>query len=329
VVAKNVWVIAEQREGKVLNISFELLSIGRQLADTLGGTLSAVVLGYKMRQESEELIYHGADRVYLADSPRLALYQQKLYTHVISSLAKEHKPEIILMGCTVLGQELAPAVAARLDTGLSSHCVNLRISEEGYLEQIIPAYGGVGVITCPVSRPQMATIGPGVFNKPKRNPEKSGQIINIDLLDLPKKIGAETKSIVHEEPEEVPIEEASVVVAGGAGAATPEGWQMIKDLAKALNGAVGATRPPVDEGFAQDEQMIGQSGKTIQPDLYIGVGVSGEVQHTVGIERAKVVVAINNDPRAPIFEQADYGIVADFKEVLPLLITELKARKSS
>lgn len=325
---KQVWVVAEHRDGKLLNVSLELLGKAKELARQIDGVPAAVVLGDKTGEMVRQLISHGADLVYQGESPQLATYQGELAASVLAKLAQERQPEIVLVGCTALGQELAASVAAKLDTGLCSHCVDLVVNEQGVLEQLIPAYGGMGKITCPVKRPQMATIGPGVFARPAADPGRSGEVVKIEIDSPAAQLGAETLSLVLEPPKGMPLEEAKAVVAGGAGIDGPEDWKLLEELARLLDGAVGATRPPVDEGWAGEEQMIGQSGRTVQPDFYLGIGISGELQHTVGIEGARMIVAINRDPKAPFFEQCDYGIVADYKDIVPLLIEKIRERKS-
>jgi len=280
-----------------------------------------------MDDRAGRLFAAGADRVYLGDAPELAIYQPEVYTEIIVKLAQERQPKILLVGSTSIGRELAPLVAARLETGLTAHCIDLALDENNILEQIIPAYGGLISITCPERRPQMATIAKGVFPQPELDESRTGEIVPVDAPDdLPGRI--QTLEVVREEPEGVPLESASIVVAGGAGAGGIEGWREIADLAASLNAALGCTRPAVDEGWAGLETMIGQSGKMVGPELYIGVGLSGELQHMVGIVGAQVMVAINNDPKAPVFEQVDYGIVDDCREFVPVLIDKIKEHQS-
>jgi len=318
-----VWVIAEQIDGRILAVSLQLTGQARKLADESGTSVEVVLLGDKLGGQTQPLFAAGADRVYLGDGPELAFYQPEIYTEIIVKLAQERQPEIVLIGSTARGRELAPLVAARLRTGLTAHCIDLVLDENGILEQIIPAYGGLLSITCPESRPQMATAATGVFPTPELDETKTGEIIPLEVpADLPRRI--QTLEVVRQEPEGVPLESAPIVVAGGAGAGDLEGWRQIAGLAKALNAALGCTRPAVDEGWAGLETMIGQSGKMVSPELYIGVGVSGELQHTVGIVGAQVMVAINNDPQAAVFEQVDYGIVDDCREFVPVLIDKIR-----
>jgi electron transfer flavoprotein alpha subunit len=318
-----VWVIAEQIDGRILTVSLQLIGQARKLADELETAVEVVLLGDQLNGQTQQLFAAGADRVYLGNDPDLALYQPGLYTEMIVKTAQERQPEIILVGSTSMGVELAPLVAARLATGLTAHCIDLVLDESGILEQRIPAYGGLISITCPERRPQMATVARGVFPKPELDETRTGELVRLDVPDhLPHRI--QTLEVVREEPQGVPLESASIVVACGAGAGDLEGWRQIANLAKVLNAALGSTRPAVDEGWCGLETMIGQSGKMVSPELYIGVGLSGELQHMVGIVSARVMVAINNDPKSPVFEQVDYGVVDDCREFIPVLIERIR-----
>jgi len=317
------WVIAEQIDGRVLTVSLQLIGRARKLADELETWVEVVLLGEKMDGQAQQLSAAGADRIYLGDAPDLAFYQPEIYTEIIVKLAQERQPEIILIGSTSMGRELAPLVAARLKTGLTAHCIDLVLDENKILEQRVPAYGGLLSIVCPERRPQMATIARGVFPTPELDENRAGEIVPLDIPEeIPGRI--QTLEIIREEPEGVPLESAPIVVAGGAGAGDLEGWRKIADLAKVLNAALGCTRPAVDEGWAGLETMIGQSGRMVSPELYVGVGLSGELQHMVGIADAQVMVAINNDPQSPVFEQVDYGIVDDCREFVPVLLDKIK-----
>jgi len=319
----SVWVIAEQIDCQILSVSFQLIGQARKLADALGTSVESVLLGDHIEEQAWLLIAAGADKVYLGSSAELELYQPEIYTAMIVDLARERKPAIMLIGSTFMGRELAPLVAARLQTGLTAHCIDLVLDENKILEAKIPAYGGLLSIICPQRRPQMATIAQGVFSKPDLDETRTGEIIPLDLpVDIPERI--QTLEIVREAADGVPLESAPVIVAGGAGAGDPQGWNQIAELAQTLKAALGCTRPAVDEGWAELETMIGQSGKVVSPELYIGVGLSGEQQHMVGITSARVMVAINNDAKSPVFEQVDYGIVDDCREFVPVLIEKIK-----
>jgi len=321
-----VWVIADQIDCRILSVSFQLIGQARKLADELQTSVEAVLLGDNIHQQPQELIAAGADRVYLGNAPDLSFYHPELYTEIIVRLARERQPVIMLLGSTSMGRELAPLVAARLKTGLTAHCIDLVLDENQILEQRIPAYGGLLSIICPQKRPQMATIASGVFPKPEMDADRTGEVVQLELPnDLDSRI--ETLEVVLEAPEGVPLETAPVIIAGGAGAGDPDGWQQIDDLAKLLNAALGCTRPAVDEGWADLETMIGQSGKMVSPECYIGLGLSGELQHMVGIVGAQIMVAVNNDAKSPVFEQVDFGIVDDCREFIPVLIEKIKEYK--
>ena len=318
-----VWVIAEQRQGHILAVSLQLVGHARKLANELRSAVEAVLLGDGTREAARELISAGASRVYSADHANLTEYEPDLYVEEISRLARERRPDIVLIGSTSMGRELAPLVAARLETGLTAHCIDLVLGEQGLLEQWIPAYGGLISIVCPERRPQMATVAKGVFPTPDLDGSRSGEIVSLDPpLGLPRRV--QTLAIVQEVLPGVALESAAVVIAGGAGVGDPDGWQAVADLAEALNAGLGSTRPIVDEGWTELETMIGQSGKMVSPDLYIGIGLSGEQQHMVGITDAQVMVAINNDAKAPVFEQVDYGIVEDCREFVPVLLQTIR-----
>lgn len=319
----SVWVVAEQIDCRILPVSLQLIGQARKLAAELKTSVETVILGDQMDKRVQELFAAGADRVYLGNASELAIYQPEMYTEMIVKLVREHQPEIMLIGSTSMGTELAPLVAARLGTGLTAHCIDLIIDDNKILEQRIPAYGGLISIICPEKRPQMATIASGVFPHPEPDESRTGEIIHLEIPhETPRRV--QTLKIIREEPGGVPLESAPIVVVGGAGAGDIEGWRIIAGLSETLNAALGSTRPAVDEGWTELETMIGQSGKMVSPELYIGVGLSGELQHMVGIVGAKVMVAINNDANAPVFEQVDYGIVNDCREFVPMLIEKIK-----
>ena len=318
-----VWVIAEQIDCHLQSVSLQLIGQARKLADQLETSVETILLGDNVKQQARQLIAAGADRVYLGNAPELEIYQPELYTQIVVNLASEHRPEIILIGSTDMGRELAPLVAAQLKTGLTAHCIDFVLDKELILEQRIPAYGGLLSIICPEKRPQMAAAAKGVFPTPEPDDSRNGEMVMIDIpTDLPVRV--KTLEIIREEPQGVPLETASTIVAGGAGAGDIDGWKDICELAEVLNAALGSTRPAVDEGWTELETMIGQSGKMVSPEVYIGVGLSGEQQHMVGIVGARVMVAINSDAKSPIFEQVDYGIVDDCREFVPALIKKIK-----
>jgi len=325
---KGIWVFIEQEEGCVAEVSFELLTAARRLSLKRGGAeVTALLLGRGITDLAEDLLSYGADRVLLADHPSLEKYLTLPYTRVIGRLIAERKPDIFLLPATSVGADLAARVAIRVNTGLSAHCTHLDINAGGELMQVVPAFGGkvMATILCPKHRPQMATIRPGVYRRGELRRGQGGvEEVSADLF--PEDLKQKVVEVHWEKKAAQSIEEAEVVVAGGAGIGNTEDWKWVERLAQSLHAAVGGTRPPLDEGWIEEGQMIGQSGKTIRPKLYIGVGISGVIQHVVGIQDAKVIIAVNNDPQAAIFESADLGAVADFRKIVPLLIEELQKK---
>ena len=323
-----IWVFMEQRAGVLHDVGLELLGKARELAEASGSLVAALLLGAHVAPLTDRVIAHGADTVLIAEHPGLEPYRLLPYTAVLAKACRECQPSILLFGATSLGVELAPRLAARLNTGLSAHCIDLQLDADGNLLQMVPGWGGgvIATIRCPQHRPQMATVMPGVMKKIQPS-SRPGWVINLAVGDDLDDSGPKVLETHREEPKTLPLEAAEVVVAGGFGVGGPEGWQLLENLAGLLGGAVGATRPPVDEGWALEEQMIGQSGKTVRPRLYIGVGISGMSHHVVGMDGSEVVVAINSDPKAPLFEVADIGVVGDFREILPPLLEEIRRRR--
>lgn len=323
-----VWVIAEQRDCEVELVSLQLLGKARELADELGVACEAVLLGHNLGAAAQELVAGGAERVFVGESRALEFYQPVLYRDIISSLAEEYGPETILIGSTFMGRELAPLVAARLKTGLAAHCTGLHYDKDRNLEQQIPAYGGLMSIICPEKRPQIATVAKGVFKAPRADPRREGKIVSVPVpanTDLP----VETMEIIREASSGIPLEDARVVVSGGAGVGNPEGWETVRELAVTIDAALGCTRPVVDEGWAPLDIMIGQSGKMVSPEVYIGVGLSGEQQHMVGVAGARLMVAINNDPKSAVFQQVDLGVVENCQDFLPVLMAKINAHREA
>ena len=324
---KGVWVFAEQRDGRLLDVGFEILGEGRKIADKLKQELAAVLLGHNVAPLADELAAYGADKVYVADAPVLKVYRSDAYSLVMEALINQYKPSIFLIGGTSIGMDLAPRVAAKVNTGLSAHCVGLDVDEGGCLRAQVPAFGGsiMASITCANHRPQMATIPPGFMKKPEKKPAHKATVENVEVGLDEENIRTKVLEVFREEPKSKPIELAETIVAGGYGIGGKENWKILEELAAVLGGSVGATRPACDEGWAvQEEQMIGQSGKTVHPNLYIGAGISGVIHHLIGIQDSRIIVAINNDPNAPIMKAADYAIVSDFREIVPALIEEFK-----
>lgn len=326
-----VWVVAELTGGWPAEVTFELLGKARKLA-AHGGRLctSAVIMGSGVGHLAEELIAGGADRVFLIDDPRLEFYQNDTFALVLEYLIKKHRPEIVICGSSYSGSELSATVAARLATGLAAHCVDLYINSRGELVQVVPAFGGMvlGDILCPGARPQMASVKPGVFQKPERDAERTGEVIKEDAAVLDG-YTSPLKAVrtVRREPSELPLEKAEAVVAGGWGVGA-DVWPCLEQLAAELSGAVGCTRPALDEGWAKGEHaLIGTSGKTVRPRVYIGFGISGSTHHVVGMKDSGMIINVNTDPGAPVFQVSDYGVVADAKIFLPLLLEKIREHK--
>ncbi|MHC1582924.1 MAG: electron transfer flavoprotein subunit alpha/FixB family protein [Candidatus Syntropharchaeia archaeon] len=318
-----VLVFAETRMGRILDVSLELLGKGKELSSKLGRELSAFIIGNE--EQGRKLIEYGAEKVYLVRDERLELYQPDVYSGLLKDLIDEIKPEIVLFGATTIGGDLAATVAAKLETGLTAHCVDLRIDEEGRLVQVVPGFGGNIMVEniCPNRRPQMATIRAGVFKKPERNDSAKGEIIRMEKEIKEEIFRTKTLEIHEEKPEGIPLEGAEIIVAGGWGLRSA-GFNLVKELAEVLGAAIGGTRPAVDEGWITEEEMIGQSGKIVRPRLYIGIGISGAMHHTVGILDSEIIVSINKSEDAPIFDISDLCIVGDAKEIVPRMVEELR-----
>ncbi|AEM78075.1 MULTISPECIES: electron transfer flavoprotein subunit alpha/FixB family protein [Thermoanaerobacter] len=328
---KDIWVFAEQREQRLMNVSLEILGEARKLADKKGVKACAVLVGYGVKGLADELIKYGADVVYVIDNPLLKNYTTEGYAKVIADLVNELKPEVILYGATYIGRDLAPRIASRLHTGLTADCTGLDIDENGLLLQIRPAFGGnlIATIICPERRPQMATVRPGVMKKAPKDGKRKGEIIEIQANIKEGDIRTQIFDIIKEAKSKVNIEEADIIVSGGRGVGGAEGFKLIQQLADALGGVVGASRAAVDAGWISSDHQVGQTGKTVRPKLYIACGISGAIQHIAGMGNAKTIVAINKNPDAPIFKVADYGIVGDLFKVIPALIEEIKRIKNN
>ena len=321
----NVLVFAEQNGGVVHPVAFELLGKGRELADRLSVELSAVLLGHDIQEEAAELVHYGADVVYVFDHPFLAEFDVVQYSRNIVKLAKETNPSVFLFGATRLGRSLAPRVAAALRTGLTADCVDLGLDEEGSLVQVRPAFSGnvmaqVKTKTCP----QMATVRYKVMKARAKDPSRKGRVVMKEagvLADTGLRVLEKTRA------DEANLVEAEVIVTGGRGLKSPEDFGLLDELAEVVGGVVGSSRPLVDAGWIGRDRQVGFSGRTVKPKVYVAVGVSGSPQHLFGMRDSDVIIAINRDASAPIFGVADYGVVGDLYEVIPLLIRELKALK--
>jgi len=323
---KKVIIFAEQRGGRIHPISFELLGKGREIADILGAELASVILGDGINQESAmELVYYGADRVFLYNHPVFKMPDVIQYKCNIVRLIEEEKPEIFLFGATHFGRSLGPRVAAALKTGLTADCIDLQIDENGDLVQIRPAFtGNILAHIKTRTRPVMSTVRYKVMQMRERDITRNGTIIekNVEISSLasPKFLGKEKETGLN-------IADAKVIVSGGRGLGTPEGFKLIKELADVLEGVVGSSRTPVDDGWIGKEHQVGFSGNTVKPKLYIACGISGSPQHLAGMKDSEMIIALNTDPSASIFKFADYGIVGDLYQILPQMIKEIKTRK--
>ncbi len=324
---KGVWVFAETRDGKAAGVAYELLGAGSRLAGKLGVDLSAVLLGAG-RSEAEGLIGWGADRVYHSNDPAFERFNDEPYAGMLAALISKHKPEIVLAPATAIGRSFIPRVAARLRTGLTADCTSLDIDPEtGQLLQVRPAFGGniMATIACPARRPQIATVRPRVMKPLKYDTERKGLIIDVEAGGLSSR--TRVVETVKEASQGVNLQEADVIVSGGRGLGSEEAFKMLYELAGLLGGSVGGSRAAVDEGWLPHRQQIGQTGKTVCPRIYIACGISGAVQHLVGMQSSDIIVAINKNPEAPIFNVATFGIVGDVFEAVPLLIRKLKEAK--
>ena len=324
---KDVWVFCEQANGVVQSVAYELLGKGRELADTLGVDLCGVLLGEGMKKEAQNIIHRGANKVYMVDSPKLKHYQNEPYSKVLMKLIKERRPEIVLCGATSTGRSLISRVAIGIHAGLTADCTGLDIDKkERLLLQTRPAFGGniMATIICPNHRPQMSTVRHKVMKEALLDNRHKGKIIEASYDEDTYSSRTRLLDVVEEIEETVNLTEADIIVSGGRGLQKPENFYLIEDLAKALGGAVGASRAAVDAGWKTYSHQVGQTGKTVCPKVYIACGISGQIQHLVGMQSSDVIVAINKDPHAPIFNVATYGIVADLFEVLPELTKKFK-----
>lgn len=324
-----IWVVAEYRHGRVAPVTFELLGEGRKLADKRGTKLSCVLLGDQCSDAARALVAAGADRVYVADDAALAFFTDDAFSKVLEDLIREQKPEVVLTGATTVGRSFFPKVAHLLGAGLTADCTALDIqAEDGLLLQTRPAFGGniMATIVCPNTRPQMATVRPRVMKALEADQTRSGEIVPV--RPRPESLTSRVRVLesVAEEGEKVNIVEAECLVSGGRGLQDGKGFALLKELAAAMGGTVAASRAAVDAGWISYAHQVGQTGKTVCPKLYIACGISGAIQHVVGMQSADVIVAINKDRAAPIFDVATYGIVGDLFEILPILVKKTRER---
>lgn len=323
---KNVWVFAEQRDGAITPVVIELLGEGRKLADEIGVNLCAILLGKNVDSMAKELVAYGADTVYTADDELLEKFTTDAYTKVITDAINEFKPEIVLYGATHIGRDLAPRIASRVSTGLTADCTKLEIDpDDKKLKQTRPAFGGniMATIICPNTRPQMSTVRPGVMEKAEKNDSRNGKIVPISFNLSKDDIRVEVIKTVKTKKDLVSLTDANIIVSGGLGMGGPEGFEMLKQLADKLGGVVGASRAAVDAGWIDHSHQVGQTGTTVKPNLYIACGISGAIQHLAGMQNSDFIIAINKNETAPILDIADYGIVGDVKDIVPLLTEKL------
>jgi electron transfer flavoprotein alpha subunit len=324
-----VWVIAEHYKNKIQNVSFQLLSKGRELADLLKVDLSFIILGADFDEKLEEFSLFGMDEIIYVKSSILKDYYSDLYTKVITELVIENKPEIILIGATPTGRDFAPRVAKRLNAGLTADCTALEIDlETRNLLQTRPTYGGsiMATIRTPSSRPQMATVRAGIFNMPEKK-KKNVNIRKIDYKFEEKDSVSKIVKVIDKVKTSVNLEDAKFIVAGGRGVGSRKKFRIIEELAEVLSAELGGSRITVELNWLDPDRQIGQTGKTVTPKLYIACGISGAIQHIVGMQNSEIIVAINKDPNASIFNWAHYGIVGDLHEIIPVLIEEIKKLK--
>jgi len=322
---RGVFVFVEQVDGVISPVVYELIGKGKELANTLDTQVTAVLAGYKIAELSKQLATYGADQVVVIDDVVLETYMTEPYVKVLHSVVDAYKPEILLFGATAIGRDLAPRVSARVHTGLTADCTGLEINEDRDLMMTRPAFGGniMATIACPLCRPQMATVRPGVMKRLNKDKDALTQIMVHHVDNLLESKNVEILEIVKKVSHRMDIMDAEVLVSGGRGMGDPESFNMLEELADLLGGTISSSRAVVDAGWQPKDRQVGQTGKTVHPSLYLACGISGAIQHLAGMEESDIIVAINKDPEAPIFEVADYGIVGEVQKVIPFLIREI------
>ncbi|WP_432663309.1 electron transfer flavoprotein subunit alpha/FixB family protein [Wukongibacter baidiensis] len=327
---KGVWVFAEQRDGEVQKVAFELLGNGREIADKLGVELTAVLLGDKIENQAKELLAHGADKVIYIEDEKLARYSTEAYTKEICDIINERKPEIVYIGATYIGRDLGPRVAARIATGLTADCTALDIQEgTGHLLMTRPAFGGnlMATIICTDHRPQMSTVRPGVFDRLERDEARidEAKIEKLSASLTEAEMRVKLLEVVKELKQVVDISEAEVLVSGGRGMGSKENFTILQELADALGGTVAGSRAAIDNGWIDHALQVGQTGKTVRPRIYVACGISGAIQHLAGMQDSDFIIAVNKDSGAPIMQVADLGLVGDLNKIVPELTAQVKA----
>ncbi len=321
-----VWVVAEQRENRIMPVSIELVGEAKRLAAEIGCEVCAVICGHNIKQQAIELLGYGCDKVYMADAPELEHYITDAYTKVVYEAIIKYKPEIVLMGATYIGRDLGPSVAVKCGTGLTADCTKLEINpQDKKLMQTRPAFGGnlMATIVCENHRPQMATVRPGIMAKAEYINNPTGEIIELPVHFEEDELREKVLKVIRSTRETVSLTDAKIVVSGGLGLGGPEGFELLRKLADRLGGVIGSSRAAVDAGWIAPAHQVGQTGTTVKPDIYFACGISGAIQHLAGMQESKCIVAINKNETAPIFEVADIGIVGDLYKVIPAILNAL------
>ncbi len=340
---KGVFIYAQQVDGEISPIAFELLGKAKDLAADLDTDVTAVLLGSKIKGLADQLAEYGADRVIVVDDPVLEVYRTEPYAQALTAVINEYKPEIMLVGATAIGRDLGPRVSARVGTGLTADCTKLEIGDfplnplpgkEQKHNQLLmtrPAFGGntIATIACPDNRPQMATVRPGVMQKIDPVKGAKAEVVEFNPELKENNCYVEILDIVKEVAEVADIQQAKILVSGGRGVGSKENFKILQDLADALGGTVSCSRAVVDNGWMPKDLQVGQTGKTVRPNVYFAIGISGAIQHTAGMEESDIIIAINKDESAPIFDVADYGIVGDLNKIVPFITEAVKARKNA
>lgn len=340
---KGVFVFAQQVDNVISNIAFELIGKGKELAKDLGVEVTAVLVGSDVKGLADQLAEYGADKVIVVDDPELKEYRTEPYTHAIASVIKEFKPEIFLIGATAIGRDLGPRVCARIHTGLTADCTKLDIGDfpmnpvpgrETKHNQLLmtrPAFGGntIATIACPDFRPQMATVRPGVMQKAPKEAGKKAVVTEFNPGFTKNNKYVDILEVVKAVSNTVDIMDAKILVSGGRGVGSPENFKILDDLAEAIGGTVSCSRAVVDAGWKPKDLQVGQTGKTVRPNVYFAIGISGAIQHLAGMDESDIIVAINKDESAPIFDVADYGVVGDLNKIVPMLTEKIKEAKAA
>ena len=340
---KGVYVFAQQVDNEISGIAYELLGKGKELAAKLNEEVTAVLIGHDVKGLADKLAEYGADKVIVVDDPELKEYRTEPYAHALASVINEFKPDIMLVGATAIGRDLGPRVSARVHTGLTADCTQLDIGDfpmvaipgkEQKHNQLLmtrPAFGGntIATIACPDFRPQMATVRPGVMQKAERVAGAKAEVIEFNPGFTPDNKYVEILEVVKAVSDVADIMDAKILVSGGRGVGSPENFKMLEDLAEVLGGTVSCSRAVVDSGWKPRDLQVGQTGKTVRPQVYFAIGISGAIQHVAGMEESDIIVAINKDENAPIFDVADYGIVGDLNKIVPALTEQIKAAKAA